>query len=101
MLFATENLNIFQFAKNWSSKASFMGLWKKPLAGRLVVDRYNGYNEVPLQIQYCYAHLLRDVEELEKDFPDNGGVSAFTSVVIPLLNSAIKLRKQPIDNVEF
>ena len=67
----------------------------------MLVDRYNGYNKVPCAIQYCYAHLLRDVEDLEKEFPDNGEVSTFTAVVIPLLSSAIKLRKQPIDDVEF
>ena len=41
------------------------------------------------------------MEDLEKEFPDNGEVSTFTAVVIPLLSSAIKLRKQPIDDVEF
>jgi len=71
------------------------------LKGTLVVDRYNGYNKVPCSIQYCYAHLLRDVEDLEKEFPDNAEVSTFTAVVIPLLSSAIKLRKQPIPDVEF
>ncbi len=45
--------------------------------------------------------LLRDVEDLEKEFPDNEEVSMFTAVVIPLLSSAIKLRKQPIDDVKF
>ena len=65
------------------------------------MDRYNGYNKVPCSIQYCYAHLLRDVEDLEKEFPDNTEVSTFTAVVIPLLSSAIKLRKQPIEDVEF
>ncbi|MFH1562568.1 MAG: transposase [Nitrospirota bacterium] len=34
----------------------------------MVVDRYNGYNKVPCEIQYCYAHLLRNVEDLEKQF---------------------------------
>ena len=51
--------------------------------------------------EYCYAHLMRDVEDLEKEFPDDVEVSTFTAVVIPLLSSAIKLRKQPIDDVEF
>jgi len=32
-------------------------------------DRYNGYNKLPVEIQYCYAHLLRTVKDLEKDFP--------------------------------
>jgi transposase len=41
------------------------------------------------------------VEDLEKEFPDNAEVSSFTAVVIPLLSSAIKLRKQPIEDLEF
>ena len=100
-LFATSELSIFQFGKNRSAQVPLAVFGKEPLEGTLVVDRYNGYNKVPCAIQYCYAHLLRDVEDLEKEFPDNGEVSTFTAVVIPLLSSAIKLRKQPIDDVEF
>lgn len=100
-LFATNELSIFQFGKNRSAQVPLAVFGKEPLKGKLVVDRYNGYNKVPCAIQYCYAHLLRDVEDLEKEFPDNGEVSTFTAVVIPLLSSAIKLRKQPIDDGEF
>ncbi len=35
------------------------------------------------------------------EFPDDGEVSTFTAVVIPLLSSAIKLRNQPITDAEF
>jgi len=100
-LFATSELSIFQFGKNRSAQVPLAVFGKEPLEGKLVVDRYNGYNKVPCAIQYCYAHLLRDVEDLEKEFPDNGEVSTFTAVVIPLLSSAIKLRKQPIHDGEF
>ena len=100
-LFATEDLSIFQFGKNRSAQVPLAVFGKEPLKGTLVVDRYNGYNKVPCSIQYCYAHLLREVEDLEKEFPDNTEVSTFTAVVIPLLSSAIKSRKQPIEDVEF
>ena len=100
-LFATNELSVFQFGKNRSAQVPLAVFGKDPLKGTLVVDRYNGYNKVPCSIQYCYAHLMRDVEDLEKEFPDDGEVSTFTAVVIPLLSSAIKLRKQPIDDVEF
>ncbi len=66
-----------------------------------MVDRYSGYNKAPCAIQYCYAHLLRDVEDLEKEFPDESQVTTFTAVVIPLLSSAIKLRSQPITDSQF
>lgn len=100
-LFATGDLSIFQFGKNRSAQVPMAVFGKDPLPGKLVVDRYSGYNKAPCAIQYCYAHLLREVEDLEKEFPDNGEVSTFTAVVIPLLSSAIKLRSQPVDDVEF
>lgn len=100
-LFATDDLSIFQFGKNRSAQVPQAVFGKAPLPGKLVVDRYAGYNKAPCSIQYCYAHLLREVEDLEKEFPDNGEISTFTAVVIPLLSSAIKLRGQPITDAEF
>ena len=43
-------------------------LGKKKLSGVLVVDRYAAYNKAPCDLQYCYAHLLRDVKDLEKEY---------------------------------
>jgi hypothetical protein len=100
-LFATGDLSIFQFGKNRSAQVPMAVFGKDPLPGKLVVDRYSGYNKAPCSIQYCYAHLLRDVEDLEKEFPDDEEISMFTAVVIPLLSSAIKLRSQPISDAEF
>ena len=100
-LFATDKLSIFQFGKNRSAQVPLSIFGKDPLPGTLIVDRYNGYNKVPCAIQYCYAHLLRDVEDLEKEFPDDSEVSTFTAVVIPLLSCAMKLRLQSISNEEF
>ena len=78
-----------------------MILGQKPLPGVLVVDRYAGYNKTPCSIQYCYAHLLREVEALERDFSDSDEVKAFVSVMAPLLSSAMKLRTQPIQDPDF
>jgi len=100
-LFATGDLSIFQFGKNRSAQVPMAVFGKDPLPGKLVVDRYSGYNKAPCLIQYCYAHLLREVEDLEKEFPDDGEASTFTAVVIPLLSSAIKLRSQPMSDAEF
>ena len=100
-LFATGDLSIFQFGKNRSAQVPQAVFGKEPLPGKLVVDRYSGYNKAPCAIQYCYAHLLREVEDLEKEFPDEGEVTRFTAVVIPLLSSAIKLRNQPITDSDF
>ena len=69
-------------------------LGEAPRAGVLVVDRYNGYHRAPCQLQYGYAHLLRGVEDLAKEFPDQAEVKAFRATLIPLLAAAIR---QPRD----
>jgi len=100
-LFATGQISLFLFRKSRSAKIPQMILGQKPLPGVLVVDRYAGYNKAPCSIQYCYAHLLRAVEDLERDFSDSDEVKAFVSVMAPLLSSAMKLRTQPIQDPDF
>jgi transposase len=100
-LFATDQISLFLFRKSRSAKIPQMLLGQKPLPGVLVVDRYAGYNKAPCSIQYCYAHLLREVEDLEKDFPDSDEVKTFVSVTAPLLSSAMKLRTQPLQDKDF
>jgi len=100
-LFATNRLSIFQFGKSRSAKIPQAVFGPDLLPGVLVVDRYNGYNKVRCEIQYCYAHLLRDVQDLEKDFPDNVEVSTFVAVVAPLMALAMGLRSQPLNHEQF
>jgi transposase len=100
-LFATPDLSVFQFGKNRSSKVPQAIFGKDLLPGTLVVDRYAAYNKVPCQIQYCYAHLLRNVEDLEKEFPDEEEVSIFVAVATPQLSLAMRLRTQPISDADF
>lgn len=87
-LFATDKLSIFQFRKTRSSEVAKTVFGEKVLPGILLVDRYAGYNKAPCKIQYCYAHLLREVEDLEKEFPDSTEVKAFVSTMAPLLSLA-------------
>jgi transposase len=100
-LFATPDLSLFQFGKTRSSKVPLAVFGKGPLPGTLIVDRYAGYNKAPCQIQYCFAHLLRNVEDLEKEFPDEKEVSVFVAVAAPQLSLAMRLRTQPISDDEF
>ena len=71
------------------------------LRGILVVDRYNGYNQTPCSIQYCYAHLLREVQDLGKEFPEVSEVSQFVGSFAPLLAGAMKLRAQELPPARF
>ena len=100
-LFCTAALSIFLF-KNTRSSAIPHGIFgQKHLPGVLVVDRYAGYNKLPVKLQYCYAHLLRDLEKVEKDFPDEPEVQAFAGALIPLLAQAMHLGAQPVVDREY
>lgn len=64
-----------------------------PLHGVLETDRYAGYNGLRLRRQYCFAHLLRDLQDLSRDFPDHLEVAAFVDRLAPLLKAAMSLRR--------
>lgn len=100
-LFATDQLSIFEFRTTRSSSVPAAIMGSKHLPGVLVVDRYKGYNRVPCLLQYCYAHLLRNLTDLGKEFPDNQEVRAFVDAAAPLLAAAISLRGQPIPDTEY
>jgi transposase len=100
-LFATTKISIFLFRQTRSSSVPQEVFGKGPLPGTLVVDRYQAYNQAPCFLQYCYAHLLRDVEEVEKEFPDNPEVKNFVGTFASLLASAMNLRSLPITDAQF
>ena len=100
-LFCTEQTSIFLFRRTRSASVAKEVLGTAPLSGVLVVDRYGGYNHAPVALQYCYAHLLRDVEDLQKEFPTDVEVGAFTATVIPLLAQAMHLRRQSITDADY
>ena len=100
-LFCTPHTSLFRFRKTRSASVAREVFGGETLPGVLVVDRYNGYNKAPCEIQYCYAHLLREVNDLEKEFPDDGEVQTFVGSFAPLLARAMKLRTIPISDREF
>ncbi|HSB06591.1 MAG TPA: IS66 family transposase [Thermodesulfobacteriota bacterium] len=100
-LFATVNISIFLFRKTRSSQVPREVFGDKPLPGTLVVDRYSAYNKAPCALQYCFAHLLREVEDLEKEFSEQQEVKAFVGVFAPLLATAMHLRALPIPDAQF
>jgi len=100
-LFATTKASIFLFKKTRSASVPREVFGKERLPGILVVDRYTGYNKMPCTIQYCYSHLLREVQDIAKEFPDQAETIAFVSSVAPLLALAMGLRHQPISDDQF
>ena len=93
-LFCTERVSLFRFRQSRSASVAKEVFGTKRLPGILVVDRYNGYNQMPCAIQYCYAHLLREVQDLGTEFPEASEVSQFVARFAPLLAHAMKLRAQ-------
>ena len=100
-LFCTPETSLFSFQNTRSAAVPRSIFGEEKLPGVLVVDRYNAYNKAPVEIQYCYAHLLRDVEKLEKDFPDNPEVTSFVSTLVPLLSQAMHLRGNPLSDEHY
>ena len=100
-LFATDKISLFLFHKTRSFSVPREVFGNKPLPGTLVVDRYNAYNKVPCALQYCYSHLLREVEDIEKEFSEVDEVKNFVGVLAPLLATAMHLRPLPITDAQF
>jgi hypothetical protein len=91
-LFSTPDLSLFRLAPTRAARVALEVFGRGRLGGVLVVDRYAAYNRVRCPIQYCYAHLLRDLKDLLKKFPDNTEVRTFVEILAPLLAQAMRLR---------
>jgi len=100
-LFCTDDVSIFRFRRSRSARIPAEVFGETPVPGVLVVDRYNGYNKMPCSIQYCYAHLLRAVKDLEKDFPENAEIKSFVEALASQLANAISLRTLDITDKQF
>jgi len=100
-LFCTDKISIFNFRDTRSSRVVKDVLGTKKLPGVLMVDRYGAYNKSPCKIQYCFAHLLRKLEDLGKEFPEQKEVQCFISTLVPLLAEAMHLRSSPISNDKY
>lgn len=100
-LFATTQVSLYLFRRTRSSSIVKEVLGDKPLAGVLVVDRYAAYNRAPCRLQYCYAHLLREVEDLAQENPEAVEVERFSAALIPLLAQAQHLRAQAISDRQY
>jgi hypothetical protein len=100
-LFASATVSLFLFRATRSAQVPKEVLGTQALQGVLVVDRYNAYHQAPCALQYCYAHLMRDVEDLAQEFPGQAEVTAFTSTLIPLLAEAMHWGGRPLADAEY
>lgn len=100
-LFCSQRISLFRFRQTRSGQIARDVLGAQPLSGVLVADRYGGYNGAPCSLQYCYAHLLRAVQDLEKEFPGEVEVTVFVSILAPMLAQAMQLRALELKPEEF
>jgi transposase len=99
--FLSDQVIIFRVRKTRASSVPKEIFGTCELKGYLVVDRYQGYNQIKILIQYCYEHLKREVLDLGKEFSDNKEVQYFVEELAPLIIDAIKLRGKDISDKDF
>ncbi|MEW6209398.1 MAG: IS66 family transposase [Acidobacteriota bacterium] len=100
-LFCSPSVSLYLFRQTRSASVAREVLGVSELSGYLVVDRYQGYNKAPCLLQYCLAHLMREVEDLAREYPAEEEVQLFTSTLIPLLAQAQHLRQQAISDHQY
>jgi len=100
-LFCTSQTSIFEFRETRAARVPKEILGDKSLPGVLIVDRYGGYNRMPCALQYCYAHLLREVERLGDEFPDSKEAEKFVGELATELTLAMKLRTRELELEEY
>lgn len=100
-IFCSMQETIFQFKDTRSARVPKKIFGEDMLPGVLVVDRYGAYNKSPCKIQYCYAHLLRDVKDYGDKYPEKEEVQTFVSTLIPLLSEAMHLRTTDITDKTY
>ena len=100
-LFATTRLSLFRFRGSRAASVAREVFGALRLVGVLVVDRYHAYNKTRVKLQYCFAHLLRDLKDLARKFPDEKEIERFIQSAAPLLSSAMKLRKHSLSKRQF
>ncbi|MCP5524376.1 MAG: transposase [Verrucomicrobiales bacterium] len=100
-LFCTDTISLFRFRQTRSAQVAHQVL------GDPAIGRGAGGGPLPrLQpvscaLQCCYAHLLRDVGDLEKEFPDQPEIQRFVAALAPLLARAMHLRGLQLTPAQF
>lgn len=100
-LFLSDKVSLHLYRQTRAATVVCEVFGKEPLAGYLVVDRYNGYHRVACRIQYCYAHLSRDLKDDATRFEENQEVVAFVASMRQLLVEAMTLRGKKMTDSEY
>jgi len=101
-LFASDTVSLHLYRNTRSARVveEVFGHRKK-LKGYLVVDRYAAYRRVSCKVQYCYAHLLRDQQDLQTEFADDKEVEIYSQTMAGLLTQAMRLQSSKPKDEEY
>lgn len=100
-LFSSARVSLYLYRRTRSATVVKEVFGTEPLEGYLVVDRYNAYNRVPCKLQYCYAHLSRDLKDEAAKFEDNKEVVEFVVQLRQLLAEAMTLRGKSLTDQAY
>jgi transposase len=100
-LFCSPAVSIFECQNSRAARVAQRILGSEPLPGVLVVDRFSAYNRMPCQLQYCFAHLLREVKKVEDEFPEAAEVVSFTGEFAHLLSEAMRLPSRSLTDKDY
>jgi len=100
-LFSSESLSLYLYRQTRAATVVKEVFGATPLEGYLVVDRYNGYNRVPCKLQYCFAHLSRDLKDEAAKFEENKEVQEFIGRMRQLLSEAMTLRGKKLTDQQY
>jgi len=101
-LFASERVSLHLYRNTRSARVveEVFGQ-NKQWNGYLVVDRYAAYRRAGCRIQYCYAHLLRELTDLQAEFTDEPEVEAYSKTMAELLTQAMRLQSSKPGDQEY
>ena len=100
-LFLSDKVSLHLYRHTRSATVVKEVFGTQELAGHVVVDRYNGYHRVPCKIQYCFAHLSRDLKDEAARFEGNEEVAEFVTGMKQLLSEAMTLRGKKMTDAEY
>lgn len=100
-LFTSDAVSLHLFRNTRAARVVEEVLGKEKLAGYLVVDRYAAYKRVGCKVQYCFAHLLRDVKDVQAEFADEKEVATYSEQMLSLLTQAMHLQSSKPEDEEY
>jgi hypothetical protein len=100
-LFLSDSVSLHLYRNTRSASVVEEVFGKTKLLGYLTVDRYGSYNQVPCKLQYCFAHLLQEIIDLQKEFEGKEEVELFSKAMSKLLSQAMHLQSSDVKDVEY